>query len=89
MNQGINKTLGLPEDYSIGFNDAMTVLERFKDATFGSTKPISNISFIYYHDKFGNFLKPKKHIDVIVKKMFDNLPINDQFMLLTYFSNED
>ena len=86
-NNGINEFLGLPEDYKISFNDAMEVTNRFKEATFGSTKKISNISFIYYRDKFGDFLKPKKHFEVIIKDMFNNLPKSDQFMLLTYFNS--
>lgn len=88
MNASINKALGLPENYSISFNDAMIIIDRFKEAS-GTECPISNISFIYYKDKFNDFLKPKTHIDIIVKAMFDNLPTDSQFELLTYFSNEE
>ena len=84
----INEKLGLPKEYKISSNDAFEILTRFKNATFGSDKPISNISFIYYSEEFGSFLKPKKYIDVIVKDMFDNLKSSDQFELLTYFSEK-
>ena len=89
MRKGINETLGLPDDYSINIKDAITVIDRFKESMFGEDKPISKISFIYYHDKFGNFMKPKKHIDSIVNSMFENLDSETRFELLTYFSAED
>ena len=84
----INLALGLPEDYKIGFDDAMKIIELFKEATFGSTKKISPISFVYYFDKFGDFMKPKKHYEVVIKDMFNNLPKDTQFELLTYFNTE-
>jgi len=88
LNASINKTLGLPLDYSVGFNDAMTILEKFKEAMPFGNDNITNISFIYYSDKFGDFMKPKTHIDAIVKKMFSNINTDDQFMILTYLNEK-
>lgn len=85
----INKALNLPQDYKIGFDDAMNVISRFNDATSFTSDKITKISFIYYKDKYGDFLnKQKTHFDYIVKDMFNNLNSDDRFELLTYFSNE-
>lgn len=86
MSSSISKYLGLPDDYKIGFSDASKIVERFKEATNGSDKPISKISFIYYHDKWGDFTKKNNHFNVIVNDMFENLDVKDRFELLTYFS---
>lgn len=84
----IAEYLNLPSDYKITANDAFAILKRFKEATFGSDKPISPISFAYYYDKFGNFIEPKTHYDYIVNDMFDNLNSSDRFMLLKYFNSQ-
>ncbi len=84
----ISDYLNLPKDYKINSKDAFSILRRFKEATFGSTCKISNISFLYYYDKFGNFLNPKTHLDKIVKDMFENLETKDRFTLLKYINEE-
>lgn len=89
IDQSINESLGLPKDYNLSYKEAITIKGRFSDATFGSKKPISLISFIYYKDKYGDFLKPKNHFNVIVKAMFDNLKSGDRFSLLKYFNSEE
>jgi len=89
MSEDINRALGLPAGYKVGFQDAISILERFKESTFGSEKPVSKISFIYYFDKYGDFTKKNNHFNVIVNDMFENLDTKDKFELLTYFNTKD
>ena len=89
MSEDINEELGLPKGYKIGIKDAIKILERFSVATFGSEKPISDISFIYYFDMYGDFTKKNNHFNVIVNDMFDNLPYKSQLELTKYLFPED
>lgn len=89
IDKSINKSLGLPIDYNISVNDAFKIRDRFSECIFGDSSKFSNISFIYYEEKFGSFLKPKNHLDIIVKDIFNNLNNEDKFELLTYFSSEE
>lgn len=89
IDAGINKTLGLPDDYQINFKEAMTIIGRFRDATFGSACDISAISFAYYYDKYGDFTKKRNHFDYTVNAMFENLDNKTRFMLLTFWNTPD
>lgn len=88
MRKSINKSFGLPEDYAISFDDALLISERFKKATHGFEK-ITPISFVYYYDEYGDFMKPKKHYECIVRDMFKNLNNDTQFELLNYFYSKE
>ena len=89
MINGVNEALGLPSNYKIAVKDALAISKRFSEATFGSEKPISKISFIYYYDKFGDFTKEKNHYDRIVNNMYKNLDANSRLDILVYLKTEE
>lgn len=79
----LNKKLGLPDSYEASTKLLFEILLRFHKVQL-STKPITQISYMYYFDHYGNFNKKVGAINNILKDMFDNLDIESKMNITSY-----
>ena len=80
---GLNKHLGLPEDYPLDKKDAFK-LYRYFNSLFESTSPVGTWIMQFYAEKHGDFFNdPKTEQDRIVRDIVLNMSMSDQYIVQT------